>query len=119
MTLGVKGVYLQGKANTYFQMNKKTGYFRNTTKLPGKITKIVTEWSAANSPTKCYFANNTQATSTDATTNVDAAKSVTYTPDNAADYYFFNIDVSSGGGSAQMTSCKVYYASSGPSKPTV
>lgn len=119
MTLGVKGVYRQGKANTYFQMNKKTGYFKNTTKLPGKITKIVTEWSAAKSPTICYFANNTQATSTDATTKVDAAKSVTYTPNNDADYYFFNIDVSSGSGSAQMTSCKVYYASSDPAKPTV
>ena len=118
MTLGVKGVYRQGKANTYFQMNKKTGYFKNTTKLPGKITKIVTEWSAAKSPTICYFADNTQATSTDATTKVGAAKSVTYTPNNDADYYFFNIDVSSGSGSAQMTSCKVYYASSGPANPT-
>lgn len=119
MTLGVQGVFRQGNANTYFQMNKKTGYFKNTTKLPGKITKIVTEWSVAKSATKCYFANNTQATSTDATTIVEAATSVTYTPDNDADYYFFNIDVSSGSGSAQMTSCKVYYASSSSSDPTV
>ena len=120
MTLGVQGVFRQSKTNTYFQMNKKTGYFKNTTKLPGKITKIVTTWSVAKSPTKCYFASNAEATSDNATTTVSASTSVTYTPDDDADYYYFNIDVSTGSGSAQMTSCKVYYvASSGPAQPTV
>ena len=109
MTLGVQGVYRQSNANTYFQMNKKSGYFKNTTKLPGKITKIETTWSAAKGATKCYFANNAQATSSDATVTVSASTSVTYTPNNEADYYYFNIDVSTGSGSAQMTSCKVYY----------
>lgn len=113
MTLGVQGVYRQANANTYFQMNKKAGYFKNTTALPGKITKIETTWSAAKGATKCYFANGAEATSSDATVTVSAGTSVTYTPDNAADYYFFNIDVSTGSGSAQMTSCVVYYEKAG------
>lgn len=117
MTLGVQGVYRASNANTYFQMNKKTGYFKNTTKLPGKITKIETTWSAAKGATKCYFASNAQATSSDATVTVTAATSVTYTPNSDADYYFFNIDVSTGSGSAQMTSCKVYYTTAGSSTP--
>ena len=93
MTLGVKGVYRQGAANTYFQMNKKTGYFKNTTKLPGKITRIETTWSAAKGPTKCYFASNAEASSSNKTVTVTAATSVTYTPPTDADYYYFNIDV--------------------------
>ena len=105
MTLGVQGVYRQSNSNTYFQMNKKSGYFKNTTKLPGKITKIETTWSAAKG-------------ASDATVTVTAAASVTYTPDNNADYYFFNIDVSTGSGSAQMTSCKVYYVAAGGTDQT-
>lgn len=111
LTLGVQGVYRQANANTYFQMNKKTGYFKNTTKLPGKIKKIETTWSAAKGATKCYFAENTQATSSDETVTVTAATSVTYTPKAGTDYYYFNIDTSTGSGSAQMTSCIVYYES--------
>ena len=115
MTLAVNGVYRQGKDNVYFQMNKKSGYFKNITKLPGKITKIVTIWSASKGPVKCYFAENAEATSSDATVTITAATSVTYTPDDKADYFYFNIDVSSGSGSAQMTSCKVYYEAAKPS----
>ncbi|MCQ2314925.1 MAG: chitobiase/beta-hexosaminidase C-terminal domain-containing protein [Bacteroidales bacterium] len=119
MTLGVKGVYRQSAANTYFQMNKKSGYFKNTTKLPGKITKIETTWSVAKGPTKCYFATNAEASSSNTTVTVTAETSVTYTPPTGADYYFFNIDVSTGSGSAQMTSCKVYYEGSGGDNPSI
>ena len=112
LTLGVQGVYRQAKADTYFQMNKKTGYFKNTTKMPGKITKIETTWNNAKGATKCYFATNAAASSNDETVTVTAATSVTYTPPTDADYYYFNIDVSTGSGSAQMTSCVVYYENS-------
>ena len=117
MTLGVNGVFRQSKTDTYFQMNKKDGYFKNTTKLPGKITKIVTTWSAAKGATKCYFATNAEASSSDKTVTMTVATSVTYTPPTDADYYFFNIDPSTGSGSAQMTSCVVYYESA--AAPTV
>lgn len=112
MTLKAKGVYRSGTANTYFQMNKKAGYFKNTTKLPGKITKIETTWSAAKGPTTCYFATDGEASSTDSKVEVTSATSVTYTPDAENEYYFFNIDVSTGTGAAQMTSCVVYYETS-------
>ena len=117
LTLGVQGVYRQSNSNTYFQMNKKSGYFKNTTKLPGKIKKIETTWSAAKGATKCYFAENAQATSSDEIVTVTAATSVTYTPPTDADYYYFNIDPSTGSGSAQMTSCIVYYESVSAATP--
>lgn len=113
MTLAVKGVYRQSDKNTYFQMNKKTGYFKNTTKLPGKITKIETAWSVAKGPTKCYFADSAEASSVDKTVIVTAATSVTYTPPSDKNYFYFNIDVSTGSGSAQLTSCSVYYETAG------
>ena len=119
MTLGVFGVFRQAKTDTYFQMNKKTGYFKNTTKMPGKITKIETTWSNAKGATKCYFATNAAASSSDKTVTVTAATSVTYTPPTDANYYYFNIDVSSGSGSAQMTSCVVYYEATGTSTDPV
>lgn len=117
MTLGVQGVYRQSNSNTYFQMNKKSGYFKNTTKLPGKITRIETTWSATKGATKCYFAENAAATSSNKTVTVTAATSVTYTPPTDADYYYFNIDPSTGSGSAQMTSCIVYYESVSAATP--
>ena len=117
LTLGVQGVYRQSNSNTYFQMNKKSGYFKNTTKLPGKIKKIETTWNVAKGATKCYFAENAQATSSDATVTVTAETSVTYTPLTDADYYYFNIDPSTGSGSAQMTSCIVYYESVSAATP--
>lgn len=112
MTLGVKGVFRQSKGDTYFQMNKKTGYFKNTTKLPGKITKIETVWNNAKGATTCYFATDGEASSTDSKVVVTSATSVTYTPDAKNEYYYFNIDVETGSGSAQMTSCVVYYETS-------
>lgn len=117
MSFEVKGVYRQASANTYFQMNKKTGYFKNTTAFPGKIVKIETTWSTAKSPTKCYFATSAEASSADKTVSVTAGTSVTYTPPTDADYYYFNLDVSTGSGSAQLTKCIVYYESAGSSTP--
>ncbi len=113
MTLAVKGVYRQGATNTYFQMNKKDGYFKNTTKLPGKITKIETIWSVAKGATKCYFATDAEATSSD-TVVVTAGESVTYIPNDENEYYFFNIDVKTGSGSAQLKNCVVYYETGTP-----
>lgn len=115
MTLAVQGVYRNGATNTYFQMNKKDGYFKNTTALPGKITKIETTWSAAKGPTKCYFATDDEASASDAVVEVSSATSVTYTPDDEQEYYYFNIDVKTGSGSAQMKSCVVYYEPGTPS----
>ncbi|MCQ2324252.1 MAG: chitobiase/beta-hexosaminidase C-terminal domain-containing protein [Paludibacteraceae bacterium] len=119
MTLAVKGVFRQKATETYFQMNKKTGYFKNTTALPGKITKIETTWSVAKGPTKCYFATDAEASASDAVVEVSSATSVTYTPDDEQEYYYFNIDVETGSGSAQMTSCVVYYEPGTPSTVTL
>ena len=119
MTLAVKGVFRQKATDASFQMNKKEGYFKNTTALPGKITKIETTWSVAKGPTKCYFATDAEASASDAVVEVSSATSVTYTPDDEQEYYYFNIDVKTGSGSAQMTSCVVYYEPGTPSTVTL
>ncbi len=109
VSFAVKGVYKQNASDTYFQMNKKTGYFKNTSKFPGKITKIVTTWNVAKGATKCYFATSGEATSSNKTVTVTAATSVTFEAPTDADYYFFNLDVSSTSGACKLTSCVVYY----------
>lgn len=107
VNISVKGVYRQSKTDSYFQMNRKTGYFKNTNAFPGKITKIETTWNSNKGPTKCYFGKNSETITT--LVEVTAGTSVTFNAPNNDDFSFFNIDVSSGSGSCQMTSCKVYY----------
>ncbi len=109
ISIKAKGVYRQAKTNTYYQMNKKDGYLKNTVAMPGKITKIVATWSGNKGTTTCYFAENSEASSSNKTVTTTAAESMTYTAPTDADYYYFNIDTSKGSGSDQMTSCKVYY----------
>jgi len=111
MTLGYQGVYRQSKTDTYFQMNKKAGYLRNDVAFPGKITSLTTTWSTTTGATKCYFATNAAATSSDSTVSVTGAISETFSAPKSGEYYFFNIDTSSGSGSSQLTSLVVHYES--------
>ena len=119
--ISVLGVYKQAKAGTTFQTNKKSGHIKNTSAIPGKITKIVVSHNASyqKNTLKVYGAKGQEATTQSTLIGTLGTQQTDETISfETGEYNYFLIDPSTGTGSAQMTSITIYYtSSSGSTQP--
>ena len=117
--ISVLGVYKQAKAGTTFQTNKKSGHIKNTSAIPGKITKIVVSHNSSyqKNTLKVYGAKGQEATTQSTLIGTLGTKQTDETISfETGEYNYFLIDPSTGTGSAQMTSITIYYTSSSGSE---
>ena len=114
-TVEAYGVYNNSNG---IQMNKGKGtYIKNTTAMPGYITKFVMTWTdtGKNSPT--LYANTNSVASTSSTnlgkqSNTELVQTVNITNPSTANYKYFYFDGTTVTGACYMSSFKIYYMGS-------
>lgn len=107
------------KQSSAFQINKSKGvYFKNTSAMPGYITKFVIAWDGtpANNTITMYANSNSVASTS--STNVgapSAGASQTITIENAStnNYKYFYMDPETVSGGCKISSFKIYYMGTG------
>ncbi len=101
------------KSGTNMQMNKGKGnYVKNTTALPGCISKIVLTWTASGNNSPTMYANTSSVASSGSTSlGTQSDEVTTQTIENLVGYgyKYFYLDGATLGGVCYLSSLKIYY----------